>query len=54
MSYGTMGNYRLTQDAKADLRRIYNHGLVKVGRKEFLSFRPFPEAGGSNGIIYRD
>jgi toxin ParE1/3/4 len=26
-----MGNYKLTSDAKADLRRIYNMGLEKWG-----------------------
>ena len=29
-----MGNYRLTPDAKADLRRIYNHGLEKWGEAQ--------------------
>ena len=27
MNYSMMGSYRLSQDAKEDLRRIYRHGI---------------------------
>jgi toxin ParE1/3/4 len=29
-----MGDYKLTPDAKADLWRIYNHGLKKWGEAQ--------------------
>ena len=29
-----MGNYRLTEEAKDDLRRIYRYGFEKHGEKE--------------------
>ncbi len=29
-----MGNYRLTEDAKADLRRIYNRGVEEWGEAQ--------------------
>jgi toxin ParE1/3/4 len=28
-----MGSYRLSQDAKADLKRIYRHGVLEFGEE---------------------
>ena len=29
-----MGNYRLTEDAKEDLKRIYRYGVISHGEKQ--------------------
>jgi len=34
MGYGVMVNYRLTEDAKEDLRRIYRYGVIKFGEAQ--------------------
>ena len=34
MNYDEMGNYRLTLEAKADLKRIYLHGFDKWGEAQ--------------------
>jgi len=34
MSYGEMGRFKLTEDAKEDLRRIYRYGVLTFGEAQ--------------------